>query len=256
MENPVFVLTRLVEGLAARRYPGWNADSALRYLPMADHLRRFGIRSALDVGSGGRGLSVYWEGRVVEMDLVASGWDPRPNRLAVAGSGLALPFRAKSFDAAVCSDVIEHLGPEDRLRLASEMIRVARRKVILGAPCGRAAREAEIAVDRVHRLSRGCSHPWLEEHLLHPIPDEKSLAEEIRRIGLAQGVRAIVHVQGNTNLLLWKTVFTLYVGGGPRRAAWVRSVVLLLLPVLRHLHGRETYRKIFFVDLMEEACLR
>lgn len=256
MGDPVAMLTRLLEGLAERRYPGWNPDSALRYLPVADHLMRSGVRSVLDVGSGGQGLSLYWGGRVVELDLTTSGWKRRPNLIPVAGSGLALPFRAKTFDAAVCSDVIEHLRPEDRPDLAAEMIRVARRKVIVGAPCGSAARGAEIAVDRAHRRSRGCSHPWLAEHLLYPIPDEKSLAEEICRISRSQGREATVQVQGNTHLLLWKIVFSLYVGGGPRRASLVRSLVLLLLPVLRHLNHGLTYRKIFFVDLREEAGCR
>ncbi len=256
MRDPVAVLTGLLEGLAGRRYPGWNPDSALRYLPVADHLRRSGVRSVLDVGSGGRGLSLYWDGRVVELDLTTSGWEPRSNRVPVAGSGLALPFRPRAFDAVVCSDVIEHLRPEDRPVLVWEMMRVARRKVIVGAPCGSAARDAEIAVDRAHRRSRGCSHPWLAEHLLYPIPDKKTLTEEISRISRAQGTEATVRVQGNTHLLLWKIVFSLYVGGGPHRAALVRSLVLLLLPVLRHLNSGLTYRKIFFVDLREEAGSR
>lgn len=256
MENPLARMARALERSAARRYPGWNADSALRYLPVADHLSRSGVRSALDVGSGGRGLSLYWEGRVVEMDLRTCGWERKPNRIPVAGSGLALPFRTDAFDAVICSDVIEHLRPEKRPELLSEMIRVARRMVILGAPCGAAARRAEMSVDRAHRRSHGCSHPWIAEHLLYPIPDSETLTEEIRRISRDQGTEGSVRVQGNTNLFLWKTLFRLYVGGGPQRAALIRSAVLLLLPALRHLHMGKTYRKIFFVDLRKETWSR
>ncbi|MEW6443336.1 MAG: methyltransferase domain-containing protein [bacterium] len=239
-----------------RRYPGWNPDAALRYLPVAQALGRSGPAArVLDVGSAGEGLSRYWDGTAFELDLrMPQGpGEAGPSRRRVLGSGLALPFRDGAFDAVVSSDVLEHLAPEDRPSLVGEMLRVGRRQIVLAVPCGQASREAEAEVDRVHRDRHGPSHAWLEEHLRHGLPDEEDVLHAIRSRALALGKEASIRVEGNTNLALWRWLFRRYFGAGPRGARLMRDGLLALLPLLRHAHWGRTYRKIFFVQLRARA---
>lgn len=249
MQSITDILRKRVQGYIDTRYPNWNLDAALRYLPVAEHLTRSGAQQVLDVGSGGAGLSLYWGRRTIALDVslphALQGSLIRP----VLGTATTLPFRDRSIEVIVSCDVLEHIPRADRLEALSEMLRVARRQVILAAPCGRLAQQAEEEVAQVYREKTHEDHPWLREHLDHGLPDATELETTIRSLAEAQGRPASIQIQKNTNLRFWKWVFRHYFGGGPRKARLIRHYMLALIPLLRHMHWGETYRKIFFVDL-------
>jgi SAM-dependent methyltransferase len=249
MQSVTDPVRKRIQAYIDSRYPKWNLDAALRYLPVAEHLERSGAEQVLDVGSGGAGLSLYWGRSTIALDLSFSpagyGSLVRP----VLGSATALPFKARSIEVIVSSDVLEHIPRGDRTRVLSEMLRVARRQIIVAAPCGQRAHEAEREVARVYREKNDGTHRWLQEHLDHGLPEAEEVEEAIRSLAREHGGRARIRVAKNTNLRLWKWLFRHYLGGGPRTARLIRYYLLALIPVLRRIHWGEPYRKIFFVDL-------
>lgn len=248
-DSKPFVLLKRIQGHIERRYPSWNLDAALRYLPVAGHLDRLRPDNVLDVGSAGTGLSRYWGKRTIGLDVHIDPREVGPLTTPVMGSGACLPFRDESVDVVVSSDVLEHVPVPDRSEMLSEMIRVARREVIIAVPCGRASHLAEMEVNAVYREKTGSSHPWLKEHLLYGLPEARTLEQVIRSLALAHGKDTSIEVKGNMNLWLWRRLFRHYLGGGPRTARAIRYYMLALIPLLRHMNWGHTYRKIFFVRL-------
>jgi hypothetical protein len=81
----------------------------------------------------------------------------------------------RAFDAVVVSDVMEHVPPRQREEVVAEVLRVARKFAVFGYPCGSAAFELDRKLFRNYQ-SRHLQPPvWLEEHMLHPFPDESLL---------------------------------------------------------------------------------
>lgn len=231
------------------RYPGWNLDAALRYLPVAKELDRSTAVQVLDVGSGGAGLSLYWGRKTIALDISPSPALRGPLTQPVLGTATALPFKDRSVEVIVSCDVLEHIPSKDRPQVLSEMIRVARRQMILAAPCGEPAHQAEMEVAKVYREKKDNAHRWLQEHLDYGLPEVADLEDTIQSAARESGRGARIRIEKNTNLRLWKGLFRLYFGGGPRTTRLIRYYMLALIPVLRHIHWGETYRKIFFVDL-------
>jgi hypothetical protein len=240
---------KLIQGHIDRKYPKWNLDAALRYLPVAQHLSHSTPKGVLDVGSAGAGLSLYWGHKTIGLDLQIDPAEVGPVTTPIKGSGSALPFRDQSVDVVVSSDVLEHIPPEDRTQVLSEMLRVASKEVVIAVPCGRASHLAEIEVNDIYRNKTGASHPWLKEHLLYGLPEASALEEEIRSIASRSGRAVSVVVKDNTNLRVWRFLFRYYFGGGPRTARLIRYYLLTLIPLLRHMNWGKTYRKIFFIQL-------
>ncbi|PYV26778.1 MAG: hypothetical protein DMG27_05785 [Acidobacteria bacterium] len=144
---------------------------AVRYFTILRVLRRF-IRDGepvLEIGAGAHGLAKFYHYPFVGCDIRFVE-QPRRPMLPVLCSGTALPFADQSFDAAIASDVLEHIAPERRRVVIGEALRVARRAAVFGFPSGADA----FAIDQ--RLladfqRRGQVPPeWLEEHMLHPFP--------------------------------------------------------------------------------------
>jgi len=130
----------------------------------------------LEVGSGSLGLGEFWTDPFVGCDVIFSS-RPVKNMRAVQCSGHYLPFKDRAFDAVVVSDVMEHVPPEERREVVAEVLRVARKVVVFGYPCGPAAFQLDQKLYREYR-SRNLPPPaWLEEHMLHPFPDEELWAE-------------------------------------------------------------------------------
>jgi len=146
---------------------------AVRYLPIITALEKLRPATVLEVGSGSQGLARYAGRTIVGVDITFS--PPlHPALVPVRASALALPFPDDSFEAVVSSDMLEHVPHDGRAAAIYELLRVARRFVVLAYPVGAGAMDddAQLA-QRLARLRRP-RPAWLEEHLAtgHPTRDE------------------------------------------------------------------------------------
>ena len=147
-------------------------------------------RSVLEVGCGPWGIALWLQRPVTGLERDAV--EPRePLVELVRGDVLSLPFDDGSFDYVVCADVLEHLPEGDRAPALAELVRVAREKVLVTCPCGRAAEEGEAAFAALLD-SLGVPPPtWLTEHLENGLPGVGPLLEALTASGFA------VEVVGN-----------------------------------------------------------
>ena len=96
----------------------------------------------------------------------------------VVASGASLPFGDRSFDAVVASDVLEHVPPDQRMRVIQEALRVVRRIAIFGFPSGSTAFEYDVKLAEIYDRSRLNRPVWLQEHLQYqPFPAEDLFVE-------------------------------------------------------------------------------
>ncbi|MEC9248619.1 MAG: class I SAM-dependent methyltransferase [Pseudomonadota bacterium] len=109
---------------------------------LAFHLmKKFVGHSVLDVGCGtGIAIGIYQNCLLDKKfvgcepnDVSAEIWKRR-NVNAVIGSATNLPFERDEFDTVVSSHVIEHI--EDHLTAVNEMVRVAKKRLIVVVPEG------------------------------------------------------------------------------------------------------------------------
>src|SRR5436309_7252156 len=123
-----------------RRGRGSLLNRAARFFPILNelkaHLPQGGM--ILEIGSGSIGLGEFWSGAFVGCDLFFPS-PPVPNMRAVQCSAHELPFADFAFDAVIVSDVMEHVRPFLREKVLREALRVARKLVVFGYPCGDAA---------------------------------------------------------------------------------------------------------------------
>lgn len=140
-----------------------------RYQPIVQFLERHPNASVLEVGSGSLGLGEFIDRAFVGCDLQFNG-SKSPGMQPVAASALALPFRDNDFDIVVCSDVIEHLAIPDRDVAWGELLRVARRYIIVGFPCGQLAQFFDTLLFQWYKYSYRPTPEWLVEHTEAPFP--------------------------------------------------------------------------------------
>jgi hypothetical protein len=151
-------------------------NRAARYFPILREIRGLvdlenGVR-VLEVGSGSIGIGEFWRHSFVGCDVTFPG-QPRAPMQAVRGSGSQLPFADGAFDIVVASDVLEHVPPDWRETVISEVLRVSRAVAVFGYPCGALARDLDAKLHERY-VSRQLTPPgWLVEHMLYPFPDER-----------------------------------------------------------------------------------
>jgi hypothetical protein len=151
-------------------------------------------RSLLEVGSGLQGVALWLQRPVVGLE---PRWDGAPNPLIepVAGDVADLPFGDASFDFVVCVDVLEHLTADTRRSAISELVRVARERVIVACPCGDVALQGELAFSDLLRSLDIPSPEWLTEHLGYGLPELGDIVDGFIDSGYA------FDVSGNENRL-------------------------------------------------------
>jgi SAM-dependent methyltransferase len=168
---------------------------------------------------------------------------PVPNMRPVRCSGHQLPFQDRSFDAVVVSDVMEHVPPVERRQVIVEVLRVARKVVVFGYPCGPAAFELDRKLYRDYQ-SRNLAPPqWLEEHMLYPFPDEDLLME------LPEGWTRKVIPNESLRFHRWMMKTEMF-----RLSDYAFRLALRIVPgfverLLHHANREPSYRKIFVLTL-------
>jgi hypothetical protein len=153
-------------------------NRAARFFPILRELKSLlpAGGAVLEVGSGSLGLGEFWADPFVGCDVTFVS-RPVKNMRAVRCSGHQLPFTDRAFDAVVVSDVMEHVPPQQRREVVAEVLRVARKMVVLGYPCGPAAFQLDQKLYRDYQSRNLLPPVWLEEHMLHPFPAEDLLVE-------------------------------------------------------------------------------
>jgi SAM-dependent methyltransferase len=194
----------------------------------------------LEIGSGPYGIGTFRKVPFTGCDLAFLD-EPKWPMTPLIASAADLPLADQSFDVVLASDVLEHVPPELRKAVIQEALRVARRLVIFGFPCGVIAHELDEELREIF-LTRNLHVPiWLEEHMEAAFP-EPSLFEGIPGWNVDQ--------RSNESIRFHRWLMRSEMNKNFVRvtARIVRYAPWLVTPLLRWCDGEPSYRKIFVLS--------
>jgi Methyltransferase domain len=146
---------------------------AARYYPIIRTLKLhnlFDQGSLLEIGSGSTGIGRFRKVPFVGCDLTFP-VPPEWPMLPLSASAARLPMKDRQFDVVLASDVLEHIPPDLRPTVIEEALRVARKLVIFGFPCGQVAWESDRALYNTYLNEKREPPGWLAEHMEAPFPE-------------------------------------------------------------------------------------
>lgn len=154
-----------IGGLIALR----GVDKIVRYRSL---LRMLTSVEILEVGAGVLSPLAQLRPDTLTLDISLK---PGVKLIASASN---LPFKDRSFDVVVCLDTIEHLPRRMRDQAIKEMIRVAKKRVIISAPLENGeeflGRKFDLLFLQWYRKRHKADPPLTTEHLryIEPYPEE------------------------------------------------------------------------------------
>lgn len=164
------------------------ADTWERHLVVAELAGR--PRTVVDVG----GLPGQLADFLPDASVVAVNVVPPADLLVDPG---ALPFKERSIDVVTSLDTLEHVPPAARAGFVADLVRVARRRLVLCCPLGTPEHvAAERDVQAWHRELTGAEHPWLAEHLEYGLPTATELQDALGQ-ATADGDRLALRFHGD-----------------------------------------------------------
>ena len=117
--------------------------------------------TVLDVGGGVDALNKFIDNKVMVSNLQSGD---------ILADGRNLPFNNNSFDVVTSVDVLEHVPQKDRKRFIEELLRVAKKRVILSVPLGTKGHiETEKKLLKIFEMKKMKSD-FLKEHLERGLP--------------------------------------------------------------------------------------
>lgn len=226
-----------------------SLDEAFRYLAVINRASQQKIKwgSILEIGSGDMGISPYLKNhQVVGLD---QSFSDKPSTLKkVVGSATNLSFTDNSFDTVLSVDCLEHIPHQLYSQVFAEMLRVAKKQVIISLPCGEAAHKLDKKLDRYYLNKFGQRHHFLEEHVVNGQINQFDIVNHIQH-GLA-----INHKLGQISSWPVMNVFlrSFYMILGFQRAILFRVLYFLLLiflPLKRLFNSGDCYWRLFIVKI-------
>ncbi len=178
-------------------------DVVVRYSPIVRSIKKEHLKTkiVLEVGGGGEGIGYYLpDYQIVDCDINFSK-TVLPNVKQVKYNGGKLPFPESSYDILVSVDVIEHIPSNiKRRKIINEMLRVARKKVIIAVPVGKNSLEAVKVFRKLYQEKhKGCNHKFAEEHIRYGHPSKKMIIQTIEK----SKYKKRIYTENNTNITFW-----------------------------------------------------
>jgi glycosyltransferase involved in cell wall biosynthesis len=168
----------------------------------------------------------------------------------VRGDGSQLPFKDKSFDVVVTSDVYEHVPPEERKEFLENLLRVAKEFVILGAPfySQRNALAEQIVLEYIRKVLHA-EQEQLKEHIENQLPD----ADELKKMISHYRLNFIYFDSGNLNSWLVMMMVKHYLMGIPDMERLNTMLDRFYnMSFYESDHAGEGYRKVFVIAREEK----
>jgi hypothetical protein len=184
---------RFARGLARAT---WQPDMWDRLLLVAQCVGP--ATSVLDVGGRGHQLARFMPGAT----LLTANVEPPAD---VIVDPRVLPFADGEFDVVTSCDVLEHMPAERRADHVAELVRVARRRLVVCCPYGSPEKNAaEQAIADTVMRELGRTFDYLEEHIKYGFPSEEEVVGMVRAAAPDGGVRCLYYgdfPSGNAMLL-------------------------------------------------------
>jgi hypothetical protein len=190
-----------------------TVDAYLRYRNVSKLLAPYMV---LDAGAAtGSKLSLYRE------DIKCTSCDLRVGQgVDVVSDVRFLPFKSKCFDTAAAVDVLEHLPEKFRNIAIKELIRVAKKKVVIHMPLQDnvyfKGREYDILFSNLYRRIKKRQNTVTEEHLSHHYWSPSYLTEQNFKL------------TGTCNTKVWMTHMTISYGFPFPLGLWLAWMVYVL----------------------------
>ena len=117
-----------------------NLNLILRYGPIVKMLKKIRGQNKkelkiLEVGSGSIGITRFYKGKVVGIDVGAEKYF-HPRLKFLKSSATNLPFMDKSFDVVISVDTLEHLTRKEQVKMVQEAYRVSKKYILFTYPVG------------------------------------------------------------------------------------------------------------------------
>lgn len=232
---------------AGVRFVRWHADGALRYAHAVDLLksREYATASILEVGSGSLGVSLFLDRSFVGYDVSFDGPDLGLMRRVTAADGAqCLPFADQSFDVVLSMDMLEHIPETHREHTVREMMRVARKCVLVTVPCGPEAEKGDRELYEWCRTKLRIDYRWPREHMALGLPDAAEI-ERCFQIGEAAGQGWRLHVHDSLNVRVWLWIWRFQMSRSKIWRSVKNKMLWPLTPWLKRKNEHPVYRKVF-----------
>lgn len=228
----------------------WHPKIALRYLPIVEKIAgaKLQAQSILEVGSGGLGIVPYIRRSVVGLDISFK-LPIHPQLVPVKGFAESIPFADNSFATVVSLDTLEHIQPERRSQAISEMIRVAKKLVCIGMPCGELAEKQDQELKGLYESSRNKKFQFFDEQVEYGLPTKEWMIETLNQAAKKLGKTIYIKSEGNINLRLRTFLMWGWIANNFFINLFFRKILLLAVPLMRRLNQAPTYRQLFFVTI-------
>lgn len=223
----------------------WHPEVAIRYLPIVHEIKKTAFASILEVGSGGLGIAPYLGREITGIDSDFSG-PKHPLLKMVQGTGENLPFGDKSFDIVISVDTLEHVLPKNRISVILEMVRVAKKEIIIAVPSGNRSQKQDKELSDKYKSKFGEEFHFLKEHSEYGLPEEKEILTILTKL---IGPNEKTKILGNENLQLRKFLMSGWMTKNFFIDIFFRKILLFALPVLNFFEKEPYYRRIFFVTI-------
>ena len=225
-------------------------DWAIRYAPIVQFIHRCQPGSILEVGSGPQGLAYFLKNRSIVGTDVKFGELPASNMRAVSASAESLPFRDRSFELVVSSDMMEHLPASLRSAVVTEMLRVSTKYLVIGFPSGEFAKLHDTQLHATLEQRKAKPLRWLDEHRQHEYPTSEAIVEALAN------ERVRYHIKLNANWRLHRAIVLLQTNYRFNRlVSGLRLDNVKLASIMAPLWDRPpAYREILFIERTPEPA--
>lgn len=230
----------------------WHPAIALRYLPFVESIQRMkNVKNILEVGSDGLGVVPYLKRQVTGVDV--SFRPPfHPLLKRVKASVAHLPFPNSSYDVVISVDMLEHLKKHDRKRAIMEILRVAKKRVFIGVPCGREAYASDVILHGDYKNKYGREFHFITEHIKTGLPEKTEIYNMIMQTSNQLHKNLQIKIYGNENLILHKILMEGWMTKNLLVDIFFRKILLFAIPILRIIDRSPYYRQLFFIDIKNE----
>ena len=241
---------RLAKKFFDRFFYRQHPETALRYLPVVSAIKKAKLIDSkiLEIGSGSLGITPYLKRSIDGIDVDFSG--PQTKLLnKIKGSAEKLPFHRNSYDVTIAVDILEHLEKDQRAKAIYEMLRIAKRLVVIVVPVGKLSEKQDRQLANYWQKIFQDKNQYFMEHLKNGLPQADEILVSIDKSLRQLDKKAQVTSFPSLNLFVRNILMRTWISKNKYLYYLYMKGYLLFLPILRLANFGNCYRRVFMIEL-------